>query len=117
MVDWTKGLRFKKAQPGDTPNVPRVPTVVGSFIDSGGATRYVVVTRPWTSDGIYGLAVYDDGGQPLPAYKDSFRSSGILDAEIINGPEIKRVRQRISNGPFVNVTYEGDKPIHVELAP
>lgn len=112
---WDKPVRFTRVQNDD--HLTYQPKVVGTYMTTGGGLpqkRWVVVSRSW--DNAIAFIVYNENGKVVAEVGASAtNASGIFDAQLVNGPEIKRVFEKTPGGTEVYVTYEGNVRKKVEL--
>lgn len=111
---WDKPIRFTRVQNDD--HLTYQPKLVGTYIaKDGGGKRWVVVLRSW--DNAISFIVYNEDGKVVAEVggASATTATGIFDAQLVNGPEIKRVFEKTGNATEVYVTYEGDVRKKVEL--
>ncbi len=112
--DWNKPLRFAKVQSDD--HATYRPMYVGSFVASDKRTMFVFVGRNWLDNsgtGHFSFLVYDPEGELMGKHND-IAASGIFDAHLVNGPEI-REEKGVIDGAGVIVTFDGINPVKVRL--
>lgn len=111
-VDFTKPLRFKRVQ--DDNHATYRPRLVGSYYNDRNRLRWVVVLRYW--DSAPSFIVYDEKGEPVDAdqHRAATNATGIFDATLVNGDEIREVRGEVEGVP-VELTLDGTKPVKVRI--